>query len=258
MAALAVIPVFVRSEEERDVTIVTLRTLRDQEPDLETLVVDDGSPSRDDWEKIKLFCEDNSIETFEKETNSGFSATVNVGLQRALDEGKDAILLNADMEFTLPFVQKMTETTDSKGRPAAMVGALLTYPNGLVQHGGIFFSLLTRGLDHRFKYAPASLPEVNVKTTCPVTGAMQFIRHSTLETVGLYDEDYLMAFEDVDACIRVFEAGLECVYNPEIKAIHHESFFRSKGKDEWHQKSLQTLYDKQGSASLGQFVPPIA
>ena len=49
--------------------------------------------------------------------------------------------------------------TDSEGRPAAVVGAKLLYPSGLVQHAGIHHSRLYGWYDHRFRFAPADLHE---------------------------------------------------------------------------------------------------
>ena len=84
---------------------------------------------------------------------------------------------------------------------------------------------------HRFQYGPNDLPEALVPCRCPVTAALQLIRHETLETVGIYDEGYRMAFEDVDYCLRVFEAGLECIYEPSVRAFHREKFFRGRPSD---------------------------
>ena len=37
-----------------------------------------------------------------------------------------------------------------------------------------------------------------------------------------------MGYEDVDYCLRVFDAGLECVYEPAAWALHHESALRGR------------------------------
>lgn len=254
---LAVVPTYVRSEDELNATIKTLQTLRDVEPDLEVLVVDDCSPeSYLTVMRERLGRTD--LELHAKSENTGYSKTINVGLQRALDEGKHVVTLNADMEFFMPFVDRMVACRDSQDRPAAVVGALLLYPNGLIQHAGCFFSLLSRNFDHRFRFAPGGLPEAHRPKVCPVTGAMQFIRNSTLEQIGLYDEDFSMAHEDMDYCLRVFDEGLECVYDPGIRAIHLESLFRRTGQEERHRDSWTRLIEKHGKTSMGQFVPEVA
>ena len=255
---LAVVPTYVRSDDELDVTITTLRTLREVEPDLDVLVVDDCSPDVEHTHSLLDATRRLGVELSQKAENEGYSKTVNVGLQRALDGGMHAITLNADMEFYAPFVERMIECRDSQDRPAAVVGGLLLFPTGLIQHGGIYFSLIDRNFDHRFRFGPGALPEAQLPKICPVTGAMQFIRHSTLEKIGLYDTTFSMGHEDVSYCLDVFEAGLECVYDPGVRAIHHESMFRSAGQEERHAASWARLIEKHKSTSLGQFVPDVS
>jgi len=261
VAALNVIPTYVRSEEDLAVVEKTFETLRAQEGSAEVLAVDDHSPARDVMPGLRRAAKRHGVRLHEKDENSGFSRTVNVGLQEALDRGLDAVLVNADIEFKMPFLDAFESTTDSQGRPAAVVGALLLYDSGLIQHAGIYFSFFTRAFDHRFRYGPGSLPEALAPHVCPVTGALQYIRHSTLTRVGLYDETFRMGWEDVDYCLRVFDADLECVYQPTVRAIHHESMFRGERTeklDEWHQTSIQHLHQKHAKTPLHRFVPPIA
>lgn len=254
-----------RSEVELDVTLTTLSTLMETAPDVDVLVVDDASPSQDLVATLGDFCDDRAqwtgIELEAKTLNTGFSATVNVGLRRALAEKRDAILVNADVEFKWSWLEAMLARTDSLGRPAAVVGALLLYPNNLIQHGGIYVSFLDRGFDHRFRFAPAELSEAHVPKSCPVTGALQLIRYETLETVGVYDDvNFGLGFEDVDYCLRVYEAGFECWYEPAAIAVHHESLFRGKRSekiDEWHAKSAAALREKHASTDLSRWVPAL-
>lgn len=262
MTALAIVPTFIRGDKELEVTIKTLETIKTIEPSLEVMVIDDCSPYEEGLALLEEACDRLSIESLVcNDTNEGFSRTINGGLREALDRGLDAILVNADIEFVVPFLETFTKTLDSQERPAAVVGALLLYPNGLIQHSGVHLSFFDRAFDHTFRYAPGALPEAHVPRVCPVTGALQFIRHSTLETVGLYSEGFRMGFEDVDFCLRTFEAGLECVYQPAVRAIHHESLFRGQRSDkldEWHQQSLAFLHETHGTTPMARYVLPIA
>lgn len=255
-----------RSAQELQVTLTTLTTLAETAPDIEILVVDDQSPSRDLVAELQDFCEErtdwNGIQLEKRETNSGFSATVNVGLRKALAEERDAILVNADVEFNHDgWLEAMLAREDSLGRPAAVVGALLVYPNGLIQHGGIYVSFLDRGFDHRFRFAPQELVEAHVPQNCPVTGALQLIRRETLEVVGVYDDvNFKLGFEDVDYCLRTYEAGLECWYEPEAIAIHHESLFRgtrSEKIDDMHRTSTMALQSKHATTDLSRWIPAL-
>jgi GT2 family glycosyltransferase len=260
---LVVIPVFLSEDGDEQVLIECFKSIRRTVSDsVEIMAVDDCSPRQDlvDIAADFLFNEDKGYSTFDRrEQNEGFSRTVNVGLRKALEEGRDAVLMNADIVMKTPgWVKRCQKTTDPEGNQAAVVGALLTYPSGLIQHAGIYFSMLTRVFDHCFKFGPANLKEALEKRPIPVTGAFQYIRHETLENVGLYDEDFRMAHEDVDFCIRVMEAGLYCVYNPNIRAVHHEQMFRgraSKKVAEWTAQSWLQFCRKYKTKSFGHLVP---
>jgi GT2 family glycosyltransferase len=127
---------------------------------------------------------------------------------------------------------------------------------GVVTHN----SLLHREFDHIYRYAPHDLPEAQHARTCPVTGALQFIRHECLASVGVYDEGYSMGFEDVDYCLRVFESGRSCVYQPRVRAFHHESVFRGRPSpkvEDWQIRSKILLLQRWGHKSMGRWVPSI-
>lgn len=257
---LVVIPTYLTSEEGLQATLDAIESVRKTAGDgVGILAVDDGSPEPE----LVAAMENSQLEfdVHRKSKNSGFSKTVNVGLRLALQEGRDAVLLNADVEITTPgWVRAMRSTQDQRSQSAAVVGALLLYPTGLIQHGGVYFSLLTRTFDHLYKYGPPDLPEALKKSICPVTGAFQYIRHSTLETVGLYDENFFMGWEDVDYCLRVFKEGKQCVYNPNVRAFHFEYMFRGKPSPkiaDWQAKSWMYLCDKWKDQSFSDLVPTI-
>lgn len=256
---LCIIPAYVRSAEELDVLLKCLVSLQTTAPGANVLVVDDASPAQELAAQLELACEELGVAYVANDENSGFSRTVNVGLELAHAMGQDAVLVNADIEFPAAgWLDSMRERTDTEGRPAAVVGARLLYPNGLIQHAGIFFSLLNRDWMHRFRFGPANLPEALTPCRCLVTAALQFIRWETLDQIGLYDEGYRLCFEDVDYCLRVFGAGLECIYEPSVVAMHHESFFRRKATPEierWTRESTARMKMLWGAEDLSRWVP---
>jgi GT2 family glycosyltransferase len=260
-APLCVIPSFLRTPADLDLLVRCLVSLWSTARDADVLVVDDGSPERSLVAQAAVAVGELGYELIAKEENEGFARTVNVGLRRARDTGRDAVLVNADVEFhEAGWLDRMVERTDTEGRPAAVVGARLLYPNGCIQHAGVFFSLRTRAFWHRCQFGPADLPEALVPVRCPVTAALQLIRHDTLEAVGVYDEEFRMAYEDVDYCLRVFAAGLECIYEPAACAFHHESVFRGRSTpkiDAWQKESLLRLKTKWDGADLSVFSPAL-
>lgn len=259
LACLAVVPIYLRTPEELDVLLRALVSLRETAPQAGVLVVDDRSPAQELVDRIEIACGELAIELYRRPVNGGFSRAVNVGLRRALDEGRDALLVNADVEFhEHGWLEPMLERTDTTGELAAVVGARLLYPNGLLQHAGVYYSTLHRFWSHRFAFGPRDLPEALQPCRCPVTGALQLIRHECLAAVGLYDERFRMGWEDVDYCLRVFASGRECIYEPAACATHAESLFRrtaGEGQDNWESQSWQTLNEKYRATDLSAFMP---
>jgi GT2 family glycosyltransferase len=263
MSALVVIPTFMRTPADLDITIQTLLSVRATEPDVEILCVDDCSPAPALVDALETHTEELNFWVTRQPENGGFSRAVNVGISDAFERNLDVVLMNADIECLTPgWLKIMTEQLDTQGRPASVVGALLIYPNGLIQHAGIFFSFLTRGFDHRYRFGPGELPEAQQACVCPVTGAFQFIRREAVQAIGMYDLDFRMGYEDVDFCLRVFESGRECIYTPKVRALHHESLFRGHGRaddklNEWQAKSAQTLMQKHARTNMSRFVTEI-
>ena len=181
--------------------------------------------------------------------NEGFSRTVNVGLERARAEGREAILMNADIVMRTPgWLGRCRKTTAAPGEQAGLVGALLLYPNGLIQHAGLYFSRIANMFEHRFRCAPGNLPEALVKTVCPVTGAFQYIRPEVLEQVGVYDPDVPDGLRGRRLRPARLPGGLQLRLRAGAStAIHHESLFRARPDEKllrWQATSFAYLREK--------------
>src|SRR4051812_1942200 len=245
MKPLIVIPNYMSREADMEILGECVQSIRRTVSDtVDVLIIDDRSPQP--W-LVDVFEERYSRYGFEllrKDENEGFSRTVNVGLMRAHEQGREAILMNADIVMLTPgWITRCRKASSSP----ALVGARLLYPNGLIQHAGLYFSPIANVFEHRYRYAPGNLREANVPAVCAVTGAFQYIPPAVLEAVGPYDSVFRMGYEDVDYCLRVFQAGFPCLYEPAISAIHHESLFRSRPDEKqqrWHDESIAHLRRK--------------
>lgn len=257
---LIVVPTFLRQPRDLEATLKALETLRETEPDEPIMVVDDGSPVSELVDEIDAARSRLQFELKRCTINQGFATAVNHGLRVALHNHWDVCLANADLEMIDAgwLTPMRLQLRSDRAGLAEVVGALLLYPNGLIQHGGIYFSLLHRCFEHVHKYAPQDLPEAQTAKVLPVTGALQFIRLETMRTVGLYDEGFRLGWEDVDYCLRVFLAGGECVYQPATRAYHHESLFRGTPDEriaEWQRLSWIRLMEKIKGVDLLRWVP---
>lgn len=255
---LAVVPIYLRAPADLKMALETIESLRTSKAEVELLIVDDGSPAAALVDELGVHSSRLEFELHRREQNGGFSRAVNVGLRRAKAEHRDVVLVNSDLIFFEEgWLAHLAATQD-----AAVVGALLLYPTGLIQHAGVYFSRLHRVFSHRFQFGPGDLPEAQLEHRCPVTAALHLIRAEALDAVGIYDESFRMGFEDVDYCLRVFKAGLECRYQPKARAFHLESVFRSRDLADgrlsrWQQQSFLRLYEKWPQSSLLEWAPPL-
>ena len=259
---LVVIPNYMSEESDMEILGECVKSIRQTVSNtVDILIVDDQSPNPWLVDVFESRYDSYDFELIRRPENEGFSRTVNVGLERARDESREAILMNADIVMRTPGWLGLCRKTEAEaGVKAGLVGALLLYPNGLIQHAGLYFSRIANMFEHRFRCAPGNLPEALVKTVCPVTGAFQYIRPEVLEQVGLYDPMFRMGCEDVDYDLRVFQAGFQCVYEPKIQAIHHESLFRSRPDEKimlWQAMSFAHLRQKWAGVPIAQLAPEL-
>ena len=166
------------------------------------------------------------IEVIAGETNGGFAVNVNRGL-RAADPEHDVVLLNSDVVPLRDWLACLQHAV-SGDRPAGIAGAKLLYPDNRIQYAGtIRNARAPEWFDHRYRGKPADWGPADVAgPTLAATGACMYIRRDVLDTVGLFDEAYGMGYEDVDYCLRAWQAGYEVAYVPAARLYHHESATR--------------------------------
>ncbi len=115
------------------------------------------------------------------------------------------------------------------------VGGRFTYPNGTIQHAGVVL-----GIGGVAGHVHVGLPKDDggyggrasfAQEISAVTGAGMLVRRSAFDAVGGFDEtDLQVAFNDIDLCLKLRQAGYCVIYTPAFRAEHHESL--SRGDDE--------------------------
>ncbi len=110
------------------------------------------------------------------------------------------------------------------------VGARLVYPDGTLQHAGTVMGLLGAA-GHLFVGMPPGetgyfLADRTVRAYSAVTAACMLVRRSVFEEMGGFDENLAVAYNDVDFCLRLGEAGYRVLYTPHAELIHRESITR--------------------------------
>ncbi|MGB8880941.1 MAG: glycosyltransferase [Solirubrobacteraceae bacterium] len=235
-------PVTIVIPSYRDAKLVTqlvgkIRQTTDRDR-VRILVADDASGP----EHLAVLDQIEGIEVVAGEHNAGFATNVNRGL-RAADPQHDVILLNSDvvpMRDWLASLQYAATHNPNIG----IVGAKLLYPDNRIQYAGTIRNPdAPEWFDHRYRFKPADWGPTEIAgPTLAATGACMYIVRATLDRVGLFDEAYGMGYEDVDYCLRAWQAGDEVLYAPSARLHHHESITRGTTVGERERKSQQVFW----------------
>lgn len=142
------------------------------------------------------------------------------------------VLMNDDMLIIEP--QWLTEMVALAVRPGTgAVGAKLFYPDGRIQHAGVVLGLGRLGIaGHEFRGAPARTPGpqsrlmVTRRVDAVTAGCLAIERRKYLAVGGFDADAFPVAFNDVDLCLRLEQAGFETVWTPHSRLVHLESASR--------------------------------
>jgi glycosyltransferase involved in cell wall biosynthesis/2-polyprenyl-3-methyl-5-hydroxy-6-metoxy-1,4-benzoquinol methylase len=151
----------------------------------------------------------------------------------ARTNGEVICLLNDDTEVLGS--DWLEEMVGQLLRPSVgAVGAKLYYGTGQIQHGGVILGV--GGVaGHAFRTSDRLSIGDHGRLQLPqelsaVTAACMVIRREAWDQVGGMDSANLpVAFNDIDLCLRIREAGWRLVWTPFAELIHHESI--SRGPD---------------------------
>ncbi|MCZ8314953.1 glycosyltransferase [Phreatobacter sp.] len=195
----------------------------------EVVVIDNGSAARETLALLESWPRrDGRIRVLRDDRPFNFAALNNAAAAKA--RGDLLCLLNDDVEILEP--GWLREMVSLAVRPEiGCVGAKLLYPDGSLQHGGVVLGI--GGVaGHAFKHTPAGEPghfwHLGLRrTVSAVTAACLVVRASVYAEVGGLDAEHLaVAFNDVDFCLKVREAGYRNVWTPFACLKHHESLSR--------------------------------
>jgi GT2 family glycosyltransferase len=174
-----------------------------------------------------------------------FSRLVNAGVRELGTEF--VVLLNNDTRVIAP---EWLSTLVGYGRMPGVgaVGALLLYPDGRVQHGGVVLSgqpphhvgHLLRGAEAEGEHLTVARNVAAVTAACMLVGRDRF-----LELGGFDEARFAVAYNDVDFCLRLREAGWRVVFAPAARLYHDESATRGLVDDP---AELAALVERHGRA----------
>lgn len=207
----------------------------------EILLIDNGSDEKESLDYFAKLEKHSKIRVLRYPGEFNYSAINNFGVQHACKTSSIIGLINNDIEVINPhWLSSMVghAARDDIG----CVGAKLLYSDGRIQHAGVVLGY-GGGAGHAHKYFPRYHPGymkrlIATQNYSAVTAACLLVKKSLfVEVNGLNEKDLTVAFNDVDFCLRVREAGVRNVYCAEAELYHHESV--SRGLDHAPEKAAR-------------------
>ncbi len=192
---------------------------------IEALVVDNGST---DGSQEMVGREFPRVRLIQNNQNVGFACANNRAMRAAV--GRYVLLLNSDVILRDGNLPALVRFADEHPQ-AAIVGATLINRDGTFQASLNDFPTPARVILEswgmlqiltRNSYYPSYPPH---KSRQPVRcnwvgGACLLARQTAIRQVGLLDEQFFMNSEEVDWCLRMWQAGWEVWFTPEIEIVH--------------------------------------
>lgn len=208
-------------------------------PALEVLVVDNGSTDPAALALLADVVRDPRVRVLPASGPFNYSALNNAAVREAA--GSIVLLLNNDVDvIDAGWMREMV--SHAVRSETGAVGAKLLYPNGTIQHGGVVTGL--GGVaGHMFLGKPRTHPGyfgqlALARNVTAVTGACLMVRRHLFQQVGgLNDVDLPVAFNDIDFCLKLTEAGYGNIWTPFAELYHLESV--SRGSDETPEKAAR-------------------
>jgi len=162
----------------------------------------------------------------------GYAANLNRIL--SVSDARYALLLNTDMYFDVhdECLTRMVEFMDRQPRCGLSV-CQIYHPDGSYGFPARRFptwqAIAARRLGCGGLFAPAArdhlYEDCSIDGSFPcdwVSGCFMLVRREAVRDVGLFDEQYVKYFEDVDYCLRMWRAGWQVMFNGATRCFHYE------------------------------------
>lgn len=213
-------------------SIIKLTTYKNYE----IIVVENNSTEDETFEYYKkIDGKDNIKVVYYPEKVFNYSAIINFGVRNCT--GDYVIQLNNDTELLTPnWLQEMLGFAQREDVGA--VGVKMYYPDRTIQHAGIIVGI--GGVaGHVFKNIPKNLhgyfsKDAMIQNLSAVTAACIMTPRKIYDDVGYMDEEFKVAFNDVDFCLKIRETGKLIIYTPYVEFLHYES--KSRGYEDTVEK----------------------
>lgn len=201
----------------------------------EFVIVENNSTEQATFDYYDEIRQRENVTVLYYEGGFNFSKINNFGAKAA--KGEYLLLLNNDTEIINP--DCLWEMLGYCMREdVGIVGARLYYKDDTIQHAGVvlgFGGIAGHAFIGSSRYDNGYMNRIIcAQDYSAVTAACMMTKKSVFEQVGGLSEEYQVAFNDIDYCMKVREVGKLVVYNPAVELYHYES--KSRGLEDTPEK----------------------
>ena len=192
----------------------------------EIILVDNNSKDK----SYSVFSNDNRITYLYQQNNLGFGKANNLGFKHA--KGKYIFLLNSDTLLKSNVVKEFYDYMEKAPKSIACAGTLMKdISNNISNSYGYFpnFASLVKQytiIGSIFKYILKSKENPLIKNGYVdfISGADLFIRKNVPDSLGLFDPDFFMYFEETEMQFRYNKNGYKSIIYSTPQLIHLEGY----------------------------------
>ena len=201
----------------------------------EIIIVENNSKDKKTFEYYESIKCDERIKIITWRGIFNYSAINNYAFKYA--KGDYIVLLNNDTILISPtWLEEMLMFAQQKDVGA--VGAMLYYPSEKIQHAGVILGIGgVAGHSHKF-FSRGCCGYANrlcsVQNYSAVTAACIMIPARVFKEVNGFNEKFIIAFNDVDLCMRIRKSGYKVIWTPYAELYHFES--ESRGYEDTPEK----------------------
>ncbi len=160
------------------------------------------------------------LTTVHSESNRGFAGGANLGA--SLATGRWVAFLNDDAVVTVGWLDGLVGVLERDPSVGLVGSAIVDDRGSVLEFGSGLEGLAPHPLDRGAE--PGALGARVPRDVAFVSACSVVISTELFGLVGRFDEDFYPAyFEDVDLCLRVWEAGRRVVVTPGSVVVHTES-----------------------------------
>lgn len=205
----------------------------------EVIIIDNGS-TEEVQDKIRTYIEGKNIRYVYEKKPFNFSHMCNVGAENA--SGDYFLFLNDDIGILHRGWLSRLVGHAAQAHVGA-VGAKLLYPDSSdIQHDGVLN--LTCGPSHAFSHMDDTQSYYFARNRVEydwsaVTGACLLVARDKYYEVGGFNEEFPVAYNDIDLCFKLVEAGYYNVCHNDVTLYHYESV--SRGLDNQDEAKMLRL-----------------